>query len=105
MKCLSGSAATCALARKWNSPWRGLRPVFTAEVYALSNEVNVGTRTLSVRARCNNPNNLLAGQLCQEVSNHQPGSAGGLAPTDAVIPVLNGPAGVADPRRKVLPQR
>lgn len=69
----------------------GLRQTFTADVYALSNQVNAGTRTLTVRARCNNPNNLLQpGNFAKVRVTTTQNQRVILVPTDAVIPVLNG---------------
>lgn len=84
----------------------GLRPVFMAEVYALSNEVNVGTRTLSVRARCNNPNNQLQpGNFAKVKVTTSQDQRVVLAPTDAVIPILNGQQVLLIRGGKVQPQK
>ena len=69
----------------------GLRQNFIAEVYALSNQVNAGTRTLTVRARCSNPNNILQpGNFAKVRLTTTQNQKVILVPTDAVIPVLNG---------------
>ncbi|MFM8450741.1 MAG: efflux RND transporter periplasmic adaptor subunit [Haliscomenobacter sp.] len=69
----------------------GLRQTFSADVYALSNQVNAGTRTLTVRARCSNPNNLLqSGNFAKVRLTTTQNQQVILVPTDAIIPILNG---------------
>ena len=60
-------------------------------VYALSNQVNSASRTLTARARCANPNGTLKpGNFAKVQVITSQNKAAFLVPTDAVIPVLNG---------------
>ena len=69
----------------------GIGQNFIADIYALSNEVNAGTRTLTARARCANPNGLLKpGNFAKVQVITSQNNAAVLVPTDAVIPILNG---------------
>lgn len=69
----------------------GLRQMFFAEVYALSNEVESSTRTLMVRARCGNSGNTLQpGNFAKVKITTSQNQKVVLVPTDAVIPILNG---------------
>lgn len=69
----------------------GLRQTFFAEVYALSNEVESSTRTLTVRARCGNAGNTLQpGNFAKVKITTSQNQKVVLVPTDAVIPILNG---------------
>ncbi len=69
----------------------GLRQTFFAEVYALSNEVESSTRTLTVRARCGNSSNVLQpGNFAKVKITTSQNQKVVLVPTDAVIPILNG---------------
>jgi membrane fusion protein (multidrug efflux system) len=69
----------------------GLRTTFQAEVYALSNEVESSTRTLTVRARCGNGGNTLQpGNFAKVKVTTSQSQKVVLVPTDAVIPILNG---------------
>ena len=69
----------------------GLNDTYKAQVYAIGNQVEANTRTLTIRARCANPRGqLLPGNFAKvEVVTGENRSAV-LVPTDAVIPVLNG---------------
>ena len=69
----------------------GIRQIFFAEVYALSNEVESSTRTLMVRARCGNSGNILQpGNFAKVKITTSQNQKVVLVPTDAVIPILNG---------------
>lgn len=69
----------------------GLPQTFNAEVYALSNQVEASTRTLIVRARCSNANNVLQpGNFAKVKVTTSQNRDIVLLPTDAVIPILNG---------------
>lgn len=69
----------------------GLNENFRAEIYALSNEVNAASRTLTARARCANPNGALKpGNFAKVQIITSQNKAAVLVPTDAVIPILNG---------------
>jgi membrane fusion protein, multidrug efflux system len=83
----------------------GLSQTFIAEVYAISNEVASGTRTLSVRARCSNSRGLLQpGNFAKVKLTTSQNRAAVLVPTDAVIPVLNGQQVLLMKGGKVLAQ-
>ena len=69
----------------------GLNENFSADIYALSNEVNAASRTLTARARCANPNGTLKpGNFAKVQLITSQNKAAVLVPTDAVIPILNG---------------
>jgi membrane fusion protein (multidrug efflux system) len=69
----------------------GIRTTFEAVVYALSNEVESSTRTLTVRARCGNGGNTLQpGNFAKVTVTTNQSQKVVLVPTDAVIPILNG---------------
>lgn len=69
----------------------GIKQNFLAEVYALSNQIDPGTRTLTVRARCSNPRGLLQpGNFARVQLVTSQNQSAILLPTDAVIPILNG---------------
>lgn len=69
----------------------GINQNFRAEVYALSNQVDAGTRTLTARARCANPGGQLKpGNFAKVQIVTSENRAAVLVPTDAVIPILNG---------------
>lgn len=69
----------------------GISQEFSADVYALSNQVNAASRTLTARARCANPNGTLKpGNFAKVQVITSSNKAAVLVPTDAVIPILNG---------------
>ena len=69
----------------------GITENFSAEIYALSNQVNSASRTLTARARCANPNGTLKpGNFAKVQLITSQNKAAFLVPTDAVIPILNG---------------
>lgn len=69
----------------------GINRNFSAEIYALSNQVNANTRTLTARARCANGDGALKpGNFAKVQVITSQNKAAFLVPTDAVIPVLNG---------------
>jgi membrane fusion protein (multidrug efflux system) len=69
----------------------GIRTTFEADVYALSNEVESTTRTLTVRARCGNGGNTLQpGNFAKVKVTTNQSQKVVLVPTDALIPILNG---------------
>ena len=69
----------------------GSDEVFTAKVYAFSNEISSRTRTFTVRAVADNPNGLLKPGQFSKI-NLVTGSSDEaiMVPTDAVIPILEG---------------
>lgn len=90
----------------------GLKQTFNAVVYAFSNQIDPGTRTLTVRARCANPSGLLQpGNFARVQLVTSQNRAAILVPTDAVIPVLNGQQvmliknGIAQPQNVLTGQR
>lgn len=69
----------------------GISREFSADIYALSNQVDAGTRTLTARARCANPDGMLKpGNFAKVQVITSSNKSAFLVPTDAVIPILNG---------------
>lgn len=69
----------------------GINREFSADIYALSNQVNAASRTLTARARCANPDGTLKpGNFAKVQVITSSNKAAVLVPTDAVIPILNG---------------
>lgn len=65
--------------------------VFSARVYAIGTEISPLTRTFRVRARAQNPDNILKpGQFAKVTLVTGTNDRAVLVPTDAVIPVLDG---------------
>lgn len=69
----------------------GISREFIADIYALSNQVDAGTRTLTARARCANPDGILKpGNFAKVQVITSANKSAFLVPTDAVVPILNG---------------